>query len=210
MKLDFFSSTQWLRNAALWATVVTAALPAQAQYKVTGPDGKVTFTDRPALTSDGKVSTISAKSGSSDVPLPPALQRVATRYPVSLYVVTSACEPCDSGRLLLRQRGIPFSERQVQSAEDVEALERLTGSRDTPALTIGSQALRGLTSDTWNAYLDAAGYPRQSQLPASYTYAAPEPLSAKPTLQAPTPATPTRADAPTPSITENNPAGIKF
>ena len=73
-------------------------------------------------------------------------------------------------RALLKQRGIPFSERMVVSNEDGEALERITGARDAPTLTIGTQTLRGLSSDAWNSYLDAAGYPRNSVLPANYQY----------------------------------------
>ncbi len=39
---------------------------------------------------------------------------------------------------------MPYAEKQVQSAEDAEALERLVGSRDVPALAIGTQMMRGL------------------------------------------------------------------
>ena len=39
-----------------------------------------------------------------------------------------------------------------------------------PTLIIGSQVLRGLSSEAWISYLDAAGYPRESRLPASYQY----------------------------------------
>ena len=35
-----------------------AALPAQALYKVVGPDGKVTYTDRPAVGTDTKVQSV--------------------------------------------------------------------------------------------------------------------------------------------------------
>jgi hypothetical protein len=37
-------------------------------------------------------------------------------------------------------------------------------------LTIGSQTLRGFAPEVWSSYLDAAGYPRDSRLPATYQY----------------------------------------
>jgi hypothetical protein len=56
-------------------------------------------------------------------------------------------------------------------------LQRLTGARDAPVLMIGQQPLRGLSTETWNAYLDSAGYPRDSRLPAGYQHAAATPLT---------------------------------
>ena len=53
-----------------------------------------------------------------------------------------------------------------------------------PVLAIGGQQLKGLTPDTWNSYLDLAGYPRESRLPAGYAFAAPQPLTERPAAAA--------------------------
>ncbi|MEO8805380.1 MAG: glutaredoxin family protein [Burkholderiaceae bacterium] len=189
------------------APLLLVGLPSHAQYKVTGPDGKVTYTDRPPVSADGKVSSINARGGASEVSLPLDLRRAVSRYPVTLFVASAACEPCDAGRQLLRQRGIPFNERQVQTPEDNDALERLSGGRDAPTLSIGSQILRGLSPETWASYLDAAGYPRESQLPPNYQYPAAAPVVARtPPPRAPEPAS-TQAPAAAPAA---NPSGIKF
>ena len=187
--------------------VLLAVTQSHAQYKVTGPDGKVTYTDRPPITTDSKVTALNARGGSaSEVALPLDLRRATSRYPVTLFVATSGCDPCDAARQLLRQRGIPFSERQVQNTEDNDALERLSGGRDAPTFTIGSQVLRGLSPEVWGSYLDAAGYPRESQLPANYQYPAAVPVVAR--------AAPPRAAAPAeaaaPAAPPANPSGIKF
>ena len=206
------------RLAALrWAPLLAllAALPSHAQYKVVGPDGKITYTDRQPTTSEGKVVPLSAKAGAGpanpDAALPLELRQAASRYPVTLYTITGACDLCTSARQLLRQRGIPFTEKQVLSPEDTEALERLSGGRDIPTLAIGTQTLRGLASDVWTSYLDAAGYPRESRLPPNYVYAAPTPITARAARPADTAASAAPvAEAPPAAATPANPTGIKF
>lgn len=207
-----------LRRAAPVALLMlTAASPCHAQYKVVGPDGKVTYTDRAPASSNGKITSLTARGGTAvgDATLPLELRQAAARYPVTLYVTAGACEPCESARQLLRQRGIPVAEKQVQSPEDSEALERLSGGRDAPTLTIGSQTLRGLAPEVWNSYLDAAGYPRESRLPASYQYPPATPITerreASGTRPVPArPVPPTDADTANAPRAPANASGIKF
>lgn len=210
------STTTWF-SALRWAPLLAllAALPSHAQYKVVGPDGKITYTDRPPTTSEGKAVPLTAKAGSgtpaADAPLPLELRQPAARYPVTLYTITGACELCSSARQLLRQRGIPYTEKQVLSAEDGEALERLSGGRDIPTLSIGSQTLRGLASEVWASYLDAAGYPRESRLPPNYVYAAPTPITvARSATVRPADAAASAAPTEAPAAPPPNPTGIKF
>jgi glutaredoxin len=102
--------------------------------------------------------------------------------------------PCDNGRRLLQQRGVPYAERVITSADDAAALERTVGGRSVPALTIGTQPLRGLSEADWTAYLDAAGYPRESRLPRGWQPPPPAPLveraPARPAAEAPAPRPP--------------------
>ena len=49
-----------LRCAPLVA--VLACMPSHAQYKVVGPDGKVTYTDRAPGGNDGKVTSLGARA----------------------------------------------------------------------------------------------------------------------------------------------------
>jgi glutaredoxin len=197
-----------------------AALPCHAQFKVVGPDGKVTYTDRPPSAQEGKVSSLGLRqpataAGGDASALPLELRQPVTRYPVTLYVIGGACDPCESARQMLRQRGIPYTEKLVQTNEDGEALERLTGGRDAPTLAIGTQTLRGLAPEVWGSYLDAAGYPRDSKLPAAYQYAPATPLTERrdasaaraPAARASQPSGPApAAEPPAPA----NPSGIKF
>jgi glutaredoxin len=199
-----------------------AALPAAAQgvYRIVGPDGRVSFSDQPPPASNATpAARTGASSGTAGAALPFELRQVASRYPVVLYTGND-CAPCNSGRNLLNARGIPYTEKTVTTAEDIEALKRLAGEASLPFLSIGAQRLRGFSDTEWTQYLNAAGYPAQSALPSSYRRAAPSPLVAV------TPATPAAAAAPAaadagaqaptapaeipvePPV--NNPAGIRF
>ncbi len=188
-----------LAPAAL-ALLALAALPACAQYKVVAPDGSVTYTDRPPYESNLRVTPIgrNAPAASAEVGLPIDLRQATSRYPVTLYT-TADCAPCDNGRKLLQQRGVPYTERTIGSEEDAQALERLIGSRTVPALTVGAQPLRGFSDTDWASYLDAAGYPKESKLPRNWPAAVATPLvqravaaapEARPAPPAPTPPPP--------------------
>ena len=201
-------------RACLAAVLAALCGAAAAQYKVVGPDGKVTYTDRAPAVPEGRVIPLGARATtapSAQADLPFDLRQIAARYPVTLYASANACEPCESARALLRQRGIPYAERQVVTTEDSDALERLSGGRDVPTLTIGSQTLRGLASDAWNAYLEAAGYPRESRLPSSYRNPPATPIVERRDAAAmrPLPAPLPRADSSAP-VTPPAAGGIRF
>jgi glutaredoxin len=220
-------------NVLFTNACLLACLPAWAQFKVVAPDGSVTYTDRQPAAPNAKVTALgrdaqaqqaaqaalaASASRSAAVPtaggdpsLPIDLRPVATRYPVVLYT-TADCAPCDSGRVLLQQRGIPYTEKRIGNDEDAAALERKVGGRMLPALTVGAQALRGLTQAEWTGYLDAAGYPKESRLPRNWQPPAPTPLTERaPPAVAAAPAAPVaaaeEASAPVPI---NPPAGVRF
>jgi glutaredoxin len=144
---------------------------------------------------------------------------VASRYPVVLYTGND-CAPCNSGRNLLNARGIPYTEKTVTTAEDIEALRRLAGEASLPFLSIGAQRLRGFSDAEWTQYLNAAGYPAQSALPPGYRRAAASPLVAVTAATPASPATPAAPDAGAQApaapaevpvqAPANNPAGIRF
>lgn len=199
-----------------FAAWLFAAVGAQAQtvYRIVGPDGKVTFSDKPPASAEqGKVATtgVGASVGASGVALPFELHQITSKYPVTLYTGPD-CGPCGSGRAMLSSRGIPFTERVVTSNEDIAALQRLTGEASLPFLTIGGQRIKGFSDAEWTQYLDAAGYPKTSMLPAGYRQSPAIPLVV---VQKPEPAkvvvTP---EAPPPVMTGSpgpaNPAGIQF
>lgn len=202
----------------LAASLLSPAVQGQTVYRIVGPDGKVTFSDKPPPpASESKVSEANASSaGASASPgLPFELRQVATKYPVILYTGDN-CAPCHAGRSMLTSRGIPFSEKTVTTNEDTEALQRLSGDNSLPFMTIGSQQLKGFSDAEWTQFLNAAGYPTSSALPPSYRRSSAAPLvrvAAAPAAPAASaaPATGTNPrPAPRTVQPANNPAGIRF
>lgn len=188
----------------------TSVLHAQQVYKSVDKQGRVTYSEAPPAPSTG--DKLVGDSAGSNPALPYALQQVVSRYPVTLY--TSAdCAPCINARIMLTQRGVPFTERTVASNEDIEAYKRLNGDTSLPLATIAAQQLKGYEETEWTKYLDAAGYPKTSTLPRNYRNPEPTPLVAvKKAAEKPV-----VADKPAPVAVRqkpaapgNNPAGIKF
>lgn len=189
---------------------------AQQIYRSVGPDGKVTFSDKPPLTTTAKAAAapvvgLPAPAGGATANLPFELRQAANRFPVTLYTAPG-CAPCGSGRAMLASRGVPFTEKTVTTNEDIDALKRIAGAPSLPFMTIGGQQLKGYSDTEWTQFLDAAGYPKTSRLPAGYNQAAATPLvsaqepkQASAPLPAPTPVA-TDAGEPPPA----DPSGIRF
>ena len=220
-----FNAIKFLSTAAVAvaaAGLLAPAAQAQQVYRIVGPDGKVTFSDQPPPVSGNAKSTSSvggagASSGTTGSALPYELRQIANKYPVTLYTGEN-CGPCASARVLLTSRGIPFTEKTIVSPDDSKALQRLSGDTSLPFATIGGQQLNGFSDAEWTQFLNAAGYPATSVLPANYRQAAATPLvvvAASPSSApaAANTAPPTRPAAPVavpPAASANNPAGIKF
>lgn len=197
------------------AAATSLGVGAQQVYRIVGPDGRVTFSDRPPADARAALApgVATTGGGSGTAALPFELRSVASRYPVTLYTGTD-CAPCASGRAFLGSRGIPFAERTVTTGEDIEALKRLAGAPRLPFLTIGGQQIHGFSEPEWSQFLDAAGYPRTSRLPNGFRNPPPAPLVA---VQQPVPAAgapeqpqrPQQAQVPPPPAGDN-PAGIRF
>lgn len=204
---------------AMAVGLLPVAASAQQVFRIVGPDGKVTFSDQPPSPSTNARVTAAPSEGNraaATVSLPFELRKVAGQYPVTLYT-GDKCGPCASAKSMLTTRGIPFAEKTVTTNEDTQVLQRLSGDSSLPFLTIGSQQLKGFSDAEWSQFLDAAGYPKSSVLPASYRQVAATPLVAvnAPAATGPADATAARPAAPVANTTPtppqpSNPSGIRF
>ena len=218
--VDFFSPKALIALAVVATSCFSPLTQAQQIYRIVGPDGKVTFSDQaPPAAQSATVgaSMANAAPATTAAGLPFELRQLAGKYPVTLYS-GSNCEPCNSGRALLTGRGVPFTEKTVTTEEDSQALQRLSGANSLPFMTLGSQQIKGFSDAEWTQYLNAAGYPASSTLPASYRAApatplvalAPAPASAPAAKSAANSAPAARPVRPQAQPSASNPAGIRF
>lgn len=148
-------------------------------YKWVGADGKVTYSDTPPPAGAKQLGTKASGGDSGGVPLPEDLAAAVGKNPVTLYT-GATCTPCNDGRTLLKQLGIPFSEKTVSSNEDIEKLKKVSGELQLPLLVINNSKFSGFNSANWRVALSSAGYPETNKLPKTYRYPAAEPAAPPP------------------------------
>jgi len=167
-------------KSGAWLALALLAIgsAAEAQYRWRDADGQINYGDQPPYDARDLQRVDNRGPMTPNDPnaaLPFELRRAMARNPAVIYT-SRDCDPCDSARVFLRQRGIPYSERTVDGADDIETLRRLTGSDKVPVLMLGKDRLTGFSAPEWGRGLEAAGYPAESRLPPGYTGEPPQPL----------------------------------
>lgn len=206
-----------LKTLSIVALLLASSAQAQL-YKSVGADGKITYSDTPPPASakvQKKIETGSNNAESTNLPY--EVSQAVKASPVTLYTTVS-CPACDDGRKLLSERGIPFSEKTVRTADDIQKLKEAGGDTQLPYMLIGRVKQRGYQASAWNANLTAAGYPEANMLPKTYRSpraepAAPPPVELAPEQKAAAPAAEPAQPAPTtarPAAAGNAPPGFKF
>ncbi|HEX6734736.1 MAG TPA: glutaredoxin family protein [Azonexus sp.] len=145
----------------LCLALLSAGVSAQA-YRWVDSSGRTIISDTPP---PGKAKNVSrtgeASAGaSSGDDLPFAVRKARENFPVTLYTAADCINECKQARDLLNGRGIPFTEKMLQKAEDSAELKALVGDVYVPALKVGKQSFRGFESGAYNNLLDLAGYPK--------------------------------------------------
>lgn len=154
----------WLPALACAAITASIASAQTTVYRWVDSEGRVHFTDQPPSEAHRDLTQrrIGGNVGAGETrPAPAAnLAAVAQRFPVVLYTSTECGEPCRVAREMLLKRGIPFSERSVQSGPEVaDELIKRAGGLYVPAMGVGPNTLRGFEESAWRTVLDTAGYP---------------------------------------------------
>lgn len=144
-----------------------AALPGSAQagelYRWVDKSGKVHYSDtRAPDTADAEKKKFGSAPATGDEELSFDTRRAKQYFPVTLYVTDNCTDPCKLSRDLLSQRGIPFTEKNLATQEEIDAFKRASGADAVPALSVGRNWLKGFQAEQWHKELDAAGYPKTS------------------------------------------------
>ena len=147
--------------------LMVCAGSAQAQlYKSVGPNGKVTYSDTPPATA-AKVEVKPIGGGAGGQGFPFDVAEAVRTSPIVMFS-SAGCPSCEEGRKLLIARGIPFTEKNVLTKEDLDVLKRAGGDKVLPYMTVGRIKQEGFEENTWNRLLTTAGYPEVNKLPKTY------------------------------------------
>jgi glutaredoxin len=159
---------------AFVVAIVTNAAAAADMYRWEDERGNVYYSDK--LPPPGARNVERSRfRRDSDQTLPYRLQVAVSKFPVTLFV-TDCGEPCDLGRGLLLERGVPHTMMDATRPDVQEKLVALTGGeRAVPVIVIGRKVIKGFDDDEWHDALSFAGYPSEAMIEVTPTIPQPEP-----------------------------------
>lgn len=80
---------------------------------------------------------------------------------VKLYSSPQCGPPCQNAKAALTARNITFQEVEIVSEEGLEALKKVSGSKDVvPVLLVGGSPIAGFDAARYQSVLDNAGFPK--------------------------------------------------
>jgi len=148
---------------ALLLALGAASAFAQSAYRWVGNDGKVHYSDEPPPPAEVKKveqKRFDASVIASGGKLSYETRQAAANFPLTLYT-TPECDPgCRDARNFLQQRGVPFAEKVVKTADDAAAFKKAAGGDAllVPTLMVGNKAIKGYEAGAWAGALETAGY----------------------------------------------------
>lgn len=156
-----------IQAASLLLLLLAAGASQAAEvYRWVDGSGRVHYTDQPPPPNSKQVRTLTGKGNVVEVSKESFESRLAReRSPVTLYA--GNCGPvCDQARDLLKQRGIPFTHKDPNTAPEYAVeVKNLTGSLEIPVIVVGTAHQKGFEAGAWGRLLDTAGYPKTPLLP---------------------------------------------
>ena len=148
-----------MRHLLVLCLALSSACAVAETYRWVDPAGRTVISDTPPPGRAHSVAKAGASNGNTDG-LPYAVKKAAEDFPVTLFTSADCVSQCKDARDLLNARGVPFSEKMLQSQEDLDELKKLVGDAYVPALKVGKQSFRGFEVSAYNNLLDLAGYPK--------------------------------------------------
>ncbi|MDR2189205.1 MAG: glutaredoxin family protein [Azonexus sp.] len=148
-----------MRQLLIFCLALLVSLGAAAEtYRWVDSTGRVIISDTPPPGKAKAVSRTDDSESAGDAPF--ATRKARENFPVTLYTAADCVDTCQRARDLLNSRGVPFTEKMLQKAEDANELKALVGDAFVPSLKVGQQSYRGFEAAAYNNLLDLAGYPK--------------------------------------------------
>jgi hypothetical protein len=145
---------------ALLGLSVAGSAVAQSTYRWTDPaTGRTVFSDTPP---PAGARNVQQKRGdaNSEPAQAYAAKRTSGNNPVTLYTTANCQAECQEARQFLKQRKVPFTEKEVATQAALDEMKaRFGGTAMVPSLAVGKEQTAGFQADNWNRLLDQAGFP---------------------------------------------------
>lgn len=140
--------------------LLAGGVGAEEYYRSIDAAGKVHYGDKPLPDAADIAKLDSLSVPVPDESLPFETRRAREKFPVTLYVAEGCGEPCNLARDYLNKRGIPFTEKNLTTIEEINAFKKASSGDQIPAVTIGKNWLVRFSESLWSNALDTAGYPQ--------------------------------------------------
>ncbi len=150
--------------------VATTAAQAETLYKVVGPDGKITYTDRPPA--DGTSTTTLRFADAPSSPLPPSVLKYQAELQKSMQnrlaqmkrmdsadtpVLFSAswCGYCKQAKAYLQTKGINYQEIDIDTPDGGRAYFEAGGRQGVPLIVAGGRRQQGFSAGSYDNFFGA-------------------------------------------------------
>jgi glutaredoxin len=138
----------------LFALLVCAALDARADiYKVVGPDGKISYTDKEPQTVGAKSEKLKIQTYSGA----PSVSNSGTSVRKVTILSAEWCGICTRAKNYMKSRGIAFEEWDIDRSDFARAKMRELGARGVPVILAGGQKMVGFSEAGLDAMLKKSG-----------------------------------------------------
>ena len=148
-----------MRPLIILCLVLTSTGAAAEAYRWVDSNGRTIISDSPPPSNVKSVEKMGDSNQNADG-LSFTLRKAKENFPVTLYTSADCTNDCKQARDVLNARGVPFTEKMLQKAEDAAELKQLVGDVFIPSLKVGKQSFRGFEAGAYNNLLDLAGYPK--------------------------------------------------
>jgi glutaredoxin-like YruB-family protein len=134
--------------------VVAGGAAAAGVYKWTDAEGRVHFGDRPPTGAASETVAIPGVDGpaADDGPVAPAALGNVVLYS------TEWCGVCNRAKAHLRQRGVVFTEYDIEKNSLARAEFKRLGGRGVPLISVGEKRMKGFNAERLDRMLRDAGW----------------------------------------------------
>lgn len=142
-----------MRKAIIFLILALGTSQALADiYKVVGPDGKITYTDKEPQASGGKSEKLNIQTYSGA----PSVSNLAN--PVKRVTILSAqwCGVCTKAKNYMKGRNIAFEEWDIDKSDFARAKMNELGAKGVPVILVGNQKMVGFSESRLDSMLKKA------------------------------------------------------